>query len=258
MIAAVVTGSIYALDVLIFAPRRRFNLGINSYTEEPHVAHPKPPFLIETARSFFPVILAVLILRSFIVEPFRIPSGSMMPTLLAGDFILVGKFSYGLRMPVTHWRFDNFGWSPKRGEVAVFRYPRDPNTAFIKRIIGVPGDHIAYRNKQLYLNDQSVAQRLVSEEDQAAPWGYSDRWEQLDGHEYLIRMQRGQSAETWEYTVPPDHYFVLGDNRDNSQDSRFWGFVSEDHLIGKAWLIWMNFDCVTFNGNCHRIGALIK
>ncbi len=259
VIAALVTGSIYALDLLILAPRRRLTTTINDakYSAATHVAI-KPPFLVETARSFFPVILVVLILRSFIVEPFRIPSGSMMPTLLAGDFILVNKFAYGFRLPVTNQRLDTLNWRPQRGDVAVFRYPEDPNTAFIKRIVGLPDDRVEYRNKQLYVNDQSVNQRLVEESDQTAPWGYSDRWEQLDGRDFKVRVQRGQSAETWEKIVPPGHYFVLGDNRDNSRDSRFWGFLPEDNLIGEAWLIWMNFDCVTLNGNCHRIGALIQ
>ncbi|MCP5419678.1 MAG: signal peptidase I [Gammaproteobacteria bacterium] len=235
-------------------------------------AERKLPWYVDLSRSFFPIIVAVLVLRSFIVEPFRIPSGSMEPTLLPGDFILVNKFAYGLRLPVVNAKILDTG-SPQRGDVVVFRYPEDPSIAYIKRIIGLPGDHLQYRDKQLYINGVPATQSDVAEA--MGPGGFEQRMEQLGDVQHAIQinsnwaltslwqgldLQRDFAGRliSWEYDVPPGHYFALGDNRDNSRDSRFWGPLPEQNLIGKAFLIWMNWDCVTFNGHCGRIGEVIR
>jgi signal peptidase I len=209
--------------------------------------------VVEYARSFFPVILAVLLLRSFLVEPFRIPSGSMMPTLLVGDFILVNKFAYGLRWPVLNSKFLDLG-EPERGDVVVFRFPGDESIDYIKRVVGVPGDQIYYRNKTLYVNGEPAGQiRLppyVGEGAGAGHTGAARALEALDGveHEILINPRArdlppdcGVLAEG-PVTVPEDTLFVMGDNRDNSNDSRCWGFVPEGNLVGKAFAIWMHWD----------------
>ncbi len=203
---------------------------------------------VEFAKSLFSVVLIVLVLRQFIVEPFRIPSGSMMPTLLNGDFILVNKFAYGLRLPVTETKIIPVG-KPKRGDVAVFRYPEAPETDFIKRIVGIPGDEIEYRNKQLFLNGEKVPTAFTGqytgpqyrfENSQFAEQGI----EQLPGkhHKLMKYPQARESLTRRSWTVPEGQYFVMGDNRDNSRDSRYWGFVPEKNLAGKAFFIWMNFD----------------
>jgi signal peptidase I len=235
-------------------------------------AERKLPWYVDLSRSFFPIIVAVLVLRSFIVEPFRIPSGSMEPTLLPGDFILVNKFSYGVRLPVLNARIIDSGL-PQRGDVAVFRYPEDPSIAYIKRIVGVPGDHLQYRDKQLYINGAPAAQSVSSAAMDLG--GYERRMEQIGDVQHPIQVNRNWALTSlwqgldlqrdfagrlisWEYRVPPGHYFALGDNRDNSRDSRFWGPLPEQNLIGKAFLIWMNWDCITFNGHCSRIGGVIR
>ena len=216
----------------------------------------KLPWYVDFSRSFFPVILAVLILRSFIVEPFRIPSGSMEPTLFAGDFILVNKFSYGLRLPVLNTKVLDFG-DPQRGDVVVFRYPEDPSVAFIKRIVGLPGDKLRYVDRQLYVNDEPVAQQ---EPDviRYPKSGYGQKLEQLGDTSHLIQIRQGPDGRRWEYQVPQGHYFALGDNRDNSRDSRYWGALPEQNLIGKAFFIWMNSNCIFGNGHCSRIGSAIE
>lgn len=283
VIAALVTGSIWILDIFVLAPRRAKASGTvrpgdgNGAGQRPsppaaraktsHFPKPadwrgrqkeerKPPWYVDFSRSFFPVIVAVLVLRSFIVEPFRIPSGSMMPTLLAGDFILVNKFAYGVRLPVVNTKIIDSG-SPQRGDVAVFRYPEEPSMAFIKRIVGLPGDRLEYRNKQLYVNGEPVEQRALPASE-AVIHGYDLRLEQLGNANHQILVSKGPNEVSWEYVVPAGHYFTLGDNRDNSRDSRFWGPLPEQNLIGKAFLIWMNWDCITGNGNCNRIGSLIN
>ena len=220
------------------------------------------PWYVDFSRSFFPVILAVLVLRSFIIEPFRIPSGSMLPTLRAGDFILVNKFSFGVRLPVLNTKIIDSG-SPQRGDVAVFRYPEDPSVAFIKRIVGLPGDKLQYRNKQLYINGEPAPRDLLPWQEGESPPspGYKLYQEQLGEIEHRILIRSGQANMPWdsgEYVVPAGHYFAMGDNRDNSRDSRVWGPLPEQNLIGKAFLIWMNWDCITGNGNCNRIGRSIQ
>ncbi len=213
----------------------------------------KEPLLVDYARSFFPIFLFVLLLRAFVVEPFRIPSGSMMPTLLVGDFILVNKYSYGLRMPVTKTKLVEIG-EPQRGDVVVFRYPRDPKVDYIKRLVGLPGDRIAYRDKKLYVNGKLMPQKPVGWYE---PVGSGERMrgaieliEDLDGVEHSILVNPRtpdfgpgcQVLARGEVKVPEGHYFMMGDNRDNSNDSRCWGFVPESNLVGKAFVIWLSID----------------
>lgn len=251
VIAALLTGGIWLLDWLVLAPRRA-----QAATAAEGKAPPLP-WYVDFSRSFFPIILAVLVLRSFLVEPFRIPSGSMMPTLLAGDFILVNKFAFGIRLPVLNTKILDSG-EPQRGDVAVFRYPEEPSVAYIKRIVGLPGDRLEYRNKQLFVNGEPVPQQAVPTSPQARLNGYEIRQEALGKVNHLIQISQGGDDLYRNYVVPPGHYFVLGDNRDNSRDSRFWGPLPEANLIGKAFFIWMNWDCITFRGHCDRIGNSIE
>lgn len=265
------TGGIWLLDALVLAPRRAAPAGGAGQMKP--VAEIKLPWYVDLSKSFFPVILAVLVLRSFIIEPFRIPSESMVPTLLKGDFILVNKFAYGLRLPVMNTKMISNNL-PQRGDVVVFRYPPDPAVAYIKRVVGLPGDRVAYHGKQLSINGQPVALTLLPN-DPTMP-GYQQFDEQLgetkhriqilaDGRWSLAGFWSGlqprrdpDGAIGWDYQVPPEHYFMMGDNRDNSSDGRVWGPVPEKNLIGKAFFIWMNWDCITFSGQCGRIGDSIK
>lgn len=268
-----VTGGVWLLDALVLAPRRvRIPLNDSADAADSSAA-PSLPWYVDLSKSFFPVILAVLILRSFIVEPFRIPSESMVPTLLKGDFILVNKFTYGLRLPVLNTRIIGNG-QPQRGDVVVFRFPPDPAVAYIKRVVGLPGDLLSYRGKQLSINGQPVAQTALPN-DPAKP-GYQQSEESLGETRHQIQTladsrwglagfwsglqprRDPDGAVGWDYQVPPEHYFMMGDNRDNSSDGRVWGPVPEANLIGKAFFIWMNWDCITFNGQCSRIGDSIQ
>ena len=238
-----VTGAIWAIDAAVFAPRRRAANGGDAV----HV-----PQIVDYARSFFPVFLVVLVLRSFLAEPFRIPSNSMMPTLLTGDFILVNKFTYGIRLPVLDRKMLELG-APDRGDVVVFRAPQDQSTPFIKRVVGLPGDEIRYRRKTLYINGERVPQErnglYTGTGSGAGMTGASLRRELLENapHDILVRQRQqrlGGLSQMGEgrWVVPEGHYFVLGDNRDNSHDSRFWGFVPDQMLVGKAFIIWFNWD----------------
>lgn len=250
VIGALLTGVIWLLDVIYLRRKRR------SGSESR-----KDPWYVEYARSFFPVLLVVLVLRSFVAEPFRIPSGSMMPTLLVGDFILVNKAAYGLQLPVTHTEVLETG-EPKRGDVAVFRFPENPQEDYIKRIVGLPGDDIRYRNKALYVNGKPVPQAWLGRfdgEGLSQPMMESvvlreDLFEAP--HKILLNPQRPSMMEG-EWRVPPDHYFVLGDNRDNSNDSRFWGFVPAENLVGRAFIIWMNWDIQGGVMDLSRVGQHI-
>ncbi|MFP5345257.1 MAG: signal peptidase I [Gammaproteobacteria bacterium] len=239
VVATAVCGVIWALDAWLWAPRRTG----------------REPVLVEYARSLFPVFLIVLLLRSFLVEPFRIPSNSMMPTLLTGDFILVNKFAYGLRLPVLNNKFIDLG-VPRRGDVVVFRYPKDPRIDYIKRVVGLPGDRIAYYHKTLTVNGKPMPQQpagtYLGYGAGAGMTGAQIFNEDLDGTKHAILIRPGQLSGEGEFTVPEGRYFVMGDNRDNSNDSRYWGFVPESHLVGKAFLIWWNFD------NFGRIGNSIN
>jgi len=260
----VATGLVWAADRMWWSRRREYAaqaLQQAGGAPEQVTKARQEPVLVEYARAFFPVILLVFLLRSFLVEPFRIPSGSMMPGLLPGDFILVNKFTYGLRLPVINWKFLDIG-SPRRGDVMVFRYPREPSVNYIKRVIALPGDQLAYRDKHLYINGQPIPQ------SPAGDYAYTDSGdrlllakrlvEQIDGklHDILVNPDTGSGS--LEFTVPAGHYFVMGDNRDNSNDSRFWGPVPEQNVVGRAFLIWFSWDTVNGGVSWSRIGHSIQ
>jgi signal peptidase I len=262
-IALVVTGGIWLLDVLLFRRYRDRDA--------------KEPLLVEYARSFFPVILIVFGLRSFLVEPFKIPSGSMMPTLLIGDFILVNKYTYGIRLPVINKKVIPLN-DPQRGDVMVFRYPADPGLDYIKRVIGVPGDIVEYRDKKLTINGKAVPT------DNTGTYSYVGNGlnyitamvyeERLNDAGHTVMVQPGmpsvippqvaddfpyrencsynESGEGFACKIPEGHYFAMGDNRDASNDSRYWGFIPDENIVGKAFFIWMNFE------EFGRIGTTIR
>jgi signal peptidase I len=220
----------------------------------------KEPWWVEYGASFFPVILIVFVLRSFIVEPFKIPSGSMIPTLLVGDFIAVNKFTYGIRLPVINKKVIDLNL-PQRGDVVVFRYPPDPSLDYIKRVVGVPGDKVAYQNKRLSINGQAASTVRDGDYFDAERMFYTPRFvEKLGNAEHLTLVEEDVPSfvphvmqfpyrdnclynnEGVICEVPAGHYFMMGDNRDNSQDSRVWGFVPEENLVGKAFFVWFNFN----------------
>lgn len=226
---------------------------------EAYDAANKAPWWIEYGVSFFPVILFVFVLRSFIVEPFRIPSGSMLPTLQNGDLILVNKFQYGVRLPVVDKKIVELG-SPRRGDVVVFRYPVDPGIDYIKRVVGLPGDVVQYQNKVLTVNGEQVHTERTGDYFEPDRGGYVARFTEKLGdveHSILLNPRAAQNfmaisayphQDQCKYlssgvrcTVPEGHYFMMGDNRDNSLDSRYWGFVPDDYIVGRAFFIWMNF-----------------
>ena len=253
-VALVITGAIWAFDHWVARPKRP--------------ADAKMPTLAEYSKSFFPVILIVFLLRSFLLEPFKIPSGSMLPTLLIGDFILVNKFSYGIRIPIINRKIVDLG-APERGDVMVFRYPADTSVDYIKRVVGLPGDNVEYRNKRLFINGQEVRVTANGE------YGYQSSGlnfvttkvydETLGSHVHKTLIQQNEPPvilyqvdgaypfrENCSYNdegvkciVPEGHYFMLGDNRDASRDSRYWGFVPDRNIVGKAFMIWWNLDDVT-------------
>ena len=231
----VLTGGLWAMDKWLWRPKR---IVAGEVAEQEPVA-------VEYAKAFFPVILIVFLLRSFLIEPFHIPSGSMMPGLVPGDFILVEKYAYGVRLPIINKKVIDLG-SPKRGDVVVFRYPKDPSTNYIKRMIGVPGDRVVYSNKTLYINGKRVEQYGAAPEMMRESNHLLTRVlhykENLDGVEHSIYIDPDSPNETFEFDVPEHSYFVMGDNRDRSNDSRYWKFVSDEYLVGKAFFIWLSWD----------------
>jgi len=256
-----ISGAIWAYDALVLSRRRKLAVAEGSQTNDPaELAAAQPSKIVEYARSFFPIFLIVLLLRSFLVEPFRIPSGSMMPTLLIGDFILVNKFTYGIRLPVIDNKVVEIG-QPERGDVMVFRFPEDPSIPFIKRVIGLPGDRIGYYNKLLYINGKPIPERsdgsYVGVGAGRNMTGAEVFREQFEAKEHRVLVQPGRPTLEGEMVVPEGHYFVMGDNRDNSRDSRFWGTVPDDNLIGKAFLIWMNWDWAAGGIDWGRLGESI-
>ncbi|NKB37005.1 MAG: signal peptidase I [Gammaproteobacteria bacterium] len=237
------SGLIWGIDSLFYAKARRSDENKQGIAEKEDHQIPEP-LLVDYARSFFPVFFIVLILRSFLFEPFRIPSASMMPTLMIGDFILVNKYEYGIRLPVLNNKIIK-NKTPQRGDIIVFRYPEDPRIPFIKRVVGVPGDKIAYFNKTLYINGVADGQKNISVYQDDGPGWQMNGWQLLSTQtgeiEHEILHNHHSPSKTVEEIVPEGHYFVLGDNRDNSKDSRFWGFVPDENLMGRAIYIWMNW-----------------
>lgn len=258
LLAGVATGVIWLADAKAFAPKR---------------AEGAPePIVVDMARAFFPVIVVVFLIRSFWVEPFKIPSGSMKPTLLVGDFILVNKYTYGIRLPVVNRKVLEVG-EVKRGDVVVFRYPVDPSVDYIKRVVGVPGDRVAYKGKMLSINGTPVPVqasgyytdaelnfvRLPAFTEKLGEKPHAMMIVPPEPVVNLSQVRQFPHRENCEYnddgftcTVPPGHYFMMGDNRDQSADSRYWGFVPDDHIKGRAFLVWMNF------GDLKRIGNGIE
>ncbi|MCE0558631.1 MULTISPECIES: signal peptidase I [unclassified Motilimonas] len=270
VIATIVTGIIWCLDKFLWAPKRAAEVEAvkaksNVHLDDEVIASIAPqPVWVEQVVSVFPVIALVMVLRSFIYEPFQIPSGSMMPTLLVGDFILVEKFSYGIKDPVFRSKIIETG-QPQRGDVAVFKYPQNPSIDYIKRIIGLPGDRIVYQNKQLYVQAAcadgpcgaltKIAMEYQSEgefmDGPVAIKEYSEALTDELTHHVLINPRRPERVGSYyqqpgtqpvEWIVPEGQYFAMGDNRDDSRDSRFWGFVPEANLVGKAVAIWISFE----------------
>lgn len=252
--ATLVTGVIWAVDSWLFKPGRLRHAAASGVSAD----NVREPIVVEYARSFFPVILIVLVIRSFLFEPFRIPSDSMMPTLLDGDFIFVNKFSYGLRLPVLNSKIVSIG-EPQRGDVIVFRLPKDPATNYIKRLIGLPGDHIVVRGQNLYINGERVKVQLDGIYEGPNQSGSQLAIEHLGNVDHNVLYIPNRGTDDYDQVVPAGHYFFMGDNRDNSRDSRFpqVGFVPERNLVGKAVRIWLNWD-LPAAPIWNRIGAPIR
>ncbi len=229
----------------------------------------KEPWWVDYSRSLFPVLLAVWVIRSFIIQPYHVPTGSLEPTVLPGDFIAVSQYAYGVRLPVIHTKIIPVG-EPKRGDIALFHWPVNPGLTFVKRVIGVPGDRVSYINKILYVNGKEAKQQFVKNtydefNDGLPPRAVKEYTENLAGVKHQIYVQPvGGEIKNFSITVPAHEYFMMGDNRDNSDDSRMWGFVPEKDLIGKAWVIWMSWNPLVHSWNpfkhvrWHRIGTSLE
>lgn len=243
LVLSLISGFIYLLDILFWEKKRK--------------PDQKPTKIIEYSRSFFPVFFLVLMLRSFLVEPFRIPSGSLEPTLLVGDFLAVNKFSYGFRLPVWEKKVISVA-NPKTGEIAVFRWPPNPSYDYIKRVIGVPGDKITYHNKVLTINGKVMKQTFVEyTTDESSGKAVAKYRENLNGVTHDIYVRPDIAAVDFDVEVPEGQYFMMGDNRDDSADSRYWGFVSDNYLRGKAFVVWMSWNNKTDSIRWSKIGRLI-
>lgn len=247
-IATLVTGAIWLLDIVFFKSRRLKE------------GEGKESKIVEYARSFFPILLMVFLIRSFVVEPFRIPTGSMRPTLLEGDFILVNKYTYGLRLPLVGKKIFAMN-EPKQGDILVFRFPIDTKVDFIKRVVGLPGDKISYKDKVIYVNGKPLSQKFLGIVQDKEPSGLSypvsHYLESIDKSQHSIYIHPTYGENLEEITVPPGNYFVMGDNRDNSDDSRVWGFVPEELILGKAFFIWMSWDNHLKDMRWTRIGMCL-
>lgn len=286
-LATVVTGLYWLAEHFYFLPQRRQAVAtleanaakrqaelasqgitqVDDNTQDAKVQIIMQPWWLDWTAGLFPVIVVVFLLRSFLFEPFKIPSGSMIPTLLVNDLILVNKFYYGVRLPVINLKvIDNH--SPKRGDVMVFRYPPKPSLDYIKRVVGVPGDEVAYLNKQLTINGKPLPKTPLPDFFDADELRYAKQFQEVSGNKTYRLLNNDQrpafvdgvtdfpykdncrySSEGVVCKVPEGHYFMMGDNRDNSQDSRYWGFVPEANIVGKAFFVWMHF------GNFKRIGT---
>lgn len=245
--AVIITGLIALIDIIFLAKKRP--------------SEKKMPLIVDYSRSFFPVLLIVFILRSFAYEPFRIPSGSLEPTLLTGDFILVNKYEYGIRLPVIHKKIMEIT-QPKRGDIVVFRWPVDPSVHFIKRLIGLPGDRISYINKILYVNDQEMPQSFVKttmvEDENGLPWQATQNSELFFNIKHDIYLDAEKiSRDFKDIVVPEGMYFMMGDNRDDSADSRSWGFVPDGNIVGKAVSVWMSWNGTRHSVRWDRLGTRI-
>ena len=264
LIFTVITGVIWVWDLM---RTKRGSAATTNASTEPNAE----PAWLEIAKSFFPVIAIVFMVRSFLVEPFKIPSGSMIPTLLIGDFILVNKFTYGIRLPVVNKKIVDVA-EPKRGDVMVFRYPEDTSIDYIKRIVGIPGDKVTYKGKRLTVNGQAVpTEDAGNYVDTDSLTGHPMQIEDLSNHihrtiqnpnvpsvslanvgEFPHKENCTIAEDGFTCTVPIGHYFMMGDNRDNSKDSRYWGFVPDENIVGKAFMIWWHL------GKFSRIGQSIN
>ena len=238
------TGLIWLVDVFVLRPRRKIASEQARGKLEPGQAADsaaddlmREPVVVEYAISFFPVLAIVLVLRSFLFEPFQIPTGSMIPTLLVGDFILVNKFSYGIRLPVIGTKIFEVD-EPKNGDVMVFVPPHE-DEYFIKRVIGIPGDRVRYQDKTLYINDEKQSQEFVAQIPPDKP-RYLVYEETLGGVEHLIHRNPYRDTRSLEWVIPEGYYFMMGDNRDQSSDSRYWGLASEENIVGKAIAVWLH------------------
>ncbi len=263
------SGLIWLLDALLLAPGRRravaaLQARYPAWSEEgspdavKFAAQVKQtasePTVVEYARSFFPVLLVVFVLRSFLVEPFQIPSSSMVPTLQVGDYILVNKYTYGIRLPVIRNKVIALN-EPQRGDVMVFFPPHMNDTYFIKRVVGLPGDTVSYRNKQLYVNGELVPRESLG----VVPEGNSRfalGMETLGGSNHLMQVDTVRPGRDFSVVVKPGHYFMMGDNRDNSSDSRVWGQVPEKDIVGKAFAVWMHWDSFFSIPSFKRVGLI--
>jgi signal peptidase I len=289
-VLVILTGVAWVADKLVFLPKRRRaaeaavaefdrqQARIGERFADENAAQTRArlrddklrqPWWLEYSASFFPVILVVFVVRSFVVEPFKIPSGSMVPTLLVGDFILVNKFEYGIRLPITNTKITE-GRPLSRGDVVVFRYPKDESVDYIKRVIGLPGDLVEYQDKKLTVNGKPVAETPLPDYLDEERLGYAKQFEEdIDGRKNAILNNPAVppfivGAEDFPYRdnctynargvickVPPGNYFMMGDNRDNSADSRYWGFAPDRNIVGRAFFIWMNFSDLRRIGSFH-------
>jgi signal peptidase I len=245
VLSVLITGVIALYDIIFMAKHR---LG-------------QMPKIIEYSHSFFPVLLIVLLLRSFLMEPFRIPTGSLEPSLIPGDFIASNKYEYGLRLPVSHTKIFRIS-EPKAGEIVVFKFPVEPDKNLIKRIIGVGGDKISYQNKVLTINGVEQPQKNLGRETYIDENGNSvtvERYQEIiNGVKHDIYTNPQEPAQDFTVTVPQGEYFAMGDNRDNSLDSRYWGFVPEGNLIGKAFMIWFSWDSINHKIRWNRMFEIIN
>lgn len=243
VICSALTGFIYLLDILFWEKKRK--------------PEQEPSKIIFYSRSFFPVFFLVLLLRSFLFEPFRIPTGSLEPTLHVGDFLAVNKFAYGFRLPVLEKKVIPVS-TPKTADIAVFRWPPNPSFDYIKRVIGVPGDHVEYHNKVLTINGHEMKQKFIEyTTDESSGHAVARYQEDLNGVKHDIYIRPDSEAVDVDVTVPKGNYFMMGDNRDDSADSRFFGFVPDENLRGRASLIWMSWNGKTYMIRWNRLGKII-
>jgi signal peptidase I len=263
------SGLVWLLDVIFLAPgRKRIVSQLQGrfpkwavegspdaqYYQARVTEQAREPVVVEYARSFFPVLFVVFVLRSFVVEPFQIPSSSMVPTLQVGDYILVNKFTYGIRLPVIRTKVLELN-RPQLGDVIVFFPPHMNDTYFIKRVVGLPGDTVSYRNKQIYVNGERIARMPATDHDGSDP-RYELGHETLGETQHLMQVDALRPAADFNEVIKPGHYFMMGDNRDNSSDSRVWGQVPEKDIVGKAFAIWMHWDTFFSIPSFSRVGLI--